>query len=50
MGQPNSDTYAQGDARMPQLLGKSKKINKRRVPETVFLTGKQKKKNKKKDS
>lgn len=43
LGDPTADAYASGDARMPKVLGKKKKIGRRNFPETVFLTGKVKK-------
>ena len=46
LGEPNADVYAPGDARFAKALGKKKKISRRTFPETVFLTGKQKKSNK----
>lgn len=42
LGEPTADKYAPG-ARIPKILGKKLKINRRAVPETVFLTGKNKK-------
>jgi hypothetical protein len=43
LGAPNADVYAPGDARVAKVLSKKKKISRRTFPETVFLTGKQKK-------
>jgi hypothetical protein len=40
LGEPTTDAYAPNDARMPKVVGKRKKIGRRNVPETVFLTGK----------
>lgn len=48
LGEPTSDTYVPGDARMPKVLGSKKRITRRTFPETVFLTGKQKAKKKSK--
>lgn len=40
MAQPNADFPQPNDARMPKILGAKKKIGRRTMPETVFLTGK----------
>jgi hypothetical protein len=40
LGEPTTDAYARGDARMPKVIGKKSKINRRNFPKTVFLTGK----------
>ena len=50
MGEPNGDNPQPNDMRIPIPLGANKKISRRTMPETVFLTGKvtKKPKNKKK--
>lgn len=40
MGEPNGDNPQPNDMRLPKILGANKKISRRNVPETVFLTGK----------
>lgn len=40
MGEPNADHPQPNDMRLPKILGAKKKISRRNVPETVFLTGK----------
>jgi len=47
MGEPNMDKPQENDMRIPKILGAKKKIGRRPLPETVFLTGKVKKNNKK---
>ena len=43
LGEPNADAYNTGSAVLAKVLGKNKKMKHRKLPETVFLTGKQKK-------
>lgn len=43
LGEPTADLYNPGSAVLAKIIGKKKKVGRRTFPETVFLTGKQKK-------